>query len=166
MNQQVQKCGYCGKVGEPLVRDHVVPRSRGGSDNAVNIVMACAACNSSKSDKTPTEWLGDRVPAHIAEIESKVDRALKARFKRRDKKIGQKEFAFSLDDGKLGEIGEVIRRDRQFVEIEILNSMMFVCGVWWIDGEIKIVPIGKCRLFNDRTACMEEAHDLMRSFDK
>ena len=43
-------CFYCG---EPLSRrratkDHVVPRSRGGSDSHQNIVNACRVCNSEK----------------------------------------------------------------------------------------------------------------------
>lgn len=36
--------------------DHVVPRSRGGSDDAANLVTACARCNLSKYDRTPNEW--------------------------------------------------------------------------------------------------------------
>ena len=38
------------------VRDHVIPRSRGGSDNAENLVLSCNGCNSSKGARTPEEW--------------------------------------------------------------------------------------------------------------
>lgn len=58
-NQQ-GRCHYCGTQ---LVAscdghfDHVVPLARGGTDNADNIVFACRACNWSKHDRTPEEWL-------------------------------------------------------------------------------------------------------------
>lgn len=39
--------------------DHVLPRSRGGSDNLVNLVLSCVSCNSSKGKRTPGEWLYD-----------------------------------------------------------------------------------------------------------
>ena len=51
------KCYYCGvKVGDAYHADHVVPLSRGGSDGPENIVIACAKCNQSKSDRLPHEW--------------------------------------------------------------------------------------------------------------
>jgi hypothetical protein len=36
--------------------DHVFPRSRGGWDDAANVVAACASCNTSKGARTPSEW--------------------------------------------------------------------------------------------------------------
>ena len=36
--------------------DHVVPISRGGPHTFDNAVLACAACNLSKNDRTPEEW--------------------------------------------------------------------------------------------------------------
>lgn len=37
--------------------DHVLPRSRGGSNNLVNLVLACGNCNNRKGSKTPGEWV-------------------------------------------------------------------------------------------------------------
>ena len=51
-------CVYCGAPAE--TRDHVVPRSRGGSDDPANIVMACRSCNSTKGTRTPQEWADAR----------------------------------------------------------------------------------------------------------
>lgn len=51
------QCHYCGSENE-LTRDHVMPRSRGGTDDASNIVFACRSCNSAKGNRTPEEWLG------------------------------------------------------------------------------------------------------------
>lgn len=41
---------------EMLVREHMVPKSRGGSDKPENIVPACRKCNSTKGTKTVEEW--------------------------------------------------------------------------------------------------------------
>lgn len=48
-------CAYCGQSfgGRPFSRasiDHVVPRSRGGSNALSNLVLACKACNCAKAD--------------------------------------------------------------------------------------------------------------------
>lgn len=45
-------CRYCGsRPGSDLLEvDHLVPRSRGGSDNEINKVTACKTCNGRKSD--------------------------------------------------------------------------------------------------------------------
>lgn len=42
------RCRYCG--GNADGTDHVVPKSKGGSDAARNLVAVCRPCNSSKSD--------------------------------------------------------------------------------------------------------------------
>ena len=50
-------CMYCGHQypdGE-LTRDHIVPRSQGGSDNWTNVVAACKRCNTAKGGRTPEE---------------------------------------------------------------------------------------------------------------
>lgn len=44
-------CRYCGSRpgSENLEVDHVIPRSKGGSDNSCNLVAACVTCNRRKS---------------------------------------------------------------------------------------------------------------------
>jgi hypothetical protein len=49
------RCAYCGTHGKMTV-DHVVPLSRGGFDEASNIVPACTKCNSSKHARPVLEW--------------------------------------------------------------------------------------------------------------
>lgn len=52
-------CAYCGdgfKNEWDRHSDHMVPRSRGGSDRRHNRVYACRSCNSSKSRKTIPEF--------------------------------------------------------------------------------------------------------------
>ncbi len=51
------QCQYC--VRRPGVRelniDHVVPRSRGGTDTWENLVISCRSCNLKKGRRTPVE---------------------------------------------------------------------------------------------------------------
>lgn len=51
-------CAYCETKSGPFDIDHVLPWSRGGTNDLLNLVVACASCNRSKSDRTPEEWLG------------------------------------------------------------------------------------------------------------
>lgn len=50
-------CQYCHKKYDrsELTLDHVIPRSRGGTSNWTNIVLACVKCNMRKGDKLLTE---------------------------------------------------------------------------------------------------------------
>jgi len=50
-----ESCAYCGSK-QGLSQDHVVPISKGGMNNATNIVPACSSCNSSKSDHDMLTW--------------------------------------------------------------------------------------------------------------
>lgn len=51
-------CRYCGRdVDKKKVEvDHIVPKSRGGSNHPTNLVLCCRECNLSKGSKTPEEW--------------------------------------------------------------------------------------------------------------
>jgi len=54
-----QSCAYCSKrlTEGDTHRDHFVPFSRGGIDDASNIVPACGDCNRAKRDQMPDAWL-------------------------------------------------------------------------------------------------------------
>jgi len=57
--KQQGKCYWCGiKVKKHFEIDHIVPISRGGSNDPSNLAIACSYCNRSKGDKLPEEWLG------------------------------------------------------------------------------------------------------------
>jgi 5-methylcytosine-specific restriction endonuclease McrA len=51
-----QACYYCGSV-DHLVVDHLIPRVKGGPDEADNLIWACRACNSSKQGKDMLAWM-------------------------------------------------------------------------------------------------------------
>ncbi len=50
-------CLYCGKdfSESDLTRDHVVPISRGGQDDWMNVVSSCRRCNQRKGNKAAEE---------------------------------------------------------------------------------------------------------------
>lgn len=52
------RCVYCGgRSGDPVLNiDHVVPRSRGGTDRVSNLAIACRTCNEAKGALLPEEW--------------------------------------------------------------------------------------------------------------
>lgn len=51
-------CSYCGCQldSETATADHMIPLSRGGSNDIGNIAPACVSCNCRKKDKTPEEY--------------------------------------------------------------------------------------------------------------
>ena len=51
------RCLYCGEQfsRSDLTRDHVLPKSRGGTDRWENVVAACKRCNWQKDNRTPEE---------------------------------------------------------------------------------------------------------------
>jgi len=51
-----RRCAYCGASGLPLQIEHIVPKSRGGSDRATNLALACEGCNGRKGNRTATEF--------------------------------------------------------------------------------------------------------------
>jgi len=54
-----RRCAYCGKENVPLEVDHVVPKSRGGTDRVSNLTLACRECNQVKGNKLLEEWLDE-----------------------------------------------------------------------------------------------------------
>ena len=54
-------CQYCGrsqsefKFRECLTRDHLVPLSRGGTNDWTNVMTACSTCNTRKGNRLPEQ---------------------------------------------------------------------------------------------------------------
>jgi len=54
-------CQFCGRserelgFRECLTRDHIVPLSRGGTNDWTNVVTACSTCNTRKGNRLPQE---------------------------------------------------------------------------------------------------------------
>ena len=51
-----RRCSYCGASQIPLQLDHIVPRSRGGSNRPSNLALACEPCNIRKGSQTAIEF--------------------------------------------------------------------------------------------------------------
>jgi hypothetical protein len=51
-----ERCYYCNETVSNGHVDHLVPLSRGGSDDLSNLVWACPSCNAAKSDMTAKEF--------------------------------------------------------------------------------------------------------------
>lgn len=55
------RCQYCGrhmtefKPREALTRDHLVPLSRGGTNDWTNVITSCSPCNTRKGNRLPEE---------------------------------------------------------------------------------------------------------------
>ncbi|CDM65415.1 RNA-guided endonuclease IscB [Pyrinomonas methylaliphatogenes] len=65
-----RRCAYCGAEKVPLEIEHIVPKSRGGSDRVSNLSLACRPCNQAKGSRTAEEF------GH-AEVQAKAKPPLK-----------------------------------------------------------------------------------------
>ena len=50
------ECAYCGKKDVPLEVEHIIPKSRNGSDRISNLTIACVSCNRKKGKMTAAEF--------------------------------------------------------------------------------------------------------------
>jgi len=51
-----RECAYCGTTDTPLEIEHVVPRSRGGSNRVSSLTLSCHPCNAEKDSQTLTDF--------------------------------------------------------------------------------------------------------------
>jgi len=51
-----RKCAYCGKTDVPIQVEHIIPKSRGGTDRVSNLTLACKTCNVKKGNQTAEEF--------------------------------------------------------------------------------------------------------------
>jgi 5-methylcytosine-specific restriction endonuclease McrA len=54
---QKNTCYWCSKKLEKYEVDHIIPLTRGGTNDPSNLVIACPWCNNSKHNKLPHEWI-------------------------------------------------------------------------------------------------------------
>jgi len=62
-----RKCVYCGKTNVPLEIEHIIPKSRGGTDRVSNLTLACHECNQKKGNKTAAEFGFPEIQKHAKE---------------------------------------------------------------------------------------------------
>jgi 5-methylcytosine-specific restriction endonuclease McrA len=58
-----RRCIYCRKVvtKRDLTIDHLIPRAKGGTDDAENRVHCCLDCNHAKADLLPLQFVLSRI---------------------------------------------------------------------------------------------------------
>ncbi len=62
-----RQCAYCDIENVPLNLDHIVSRSRGGSDRVSNLTLACVPCNQAKG-RRPVEEVLAHDPKRLARV--------------------------------------------------------------------------------------------------
>jgi len=68
-------CAYCGAEKVSLQIEHVVPRSKGGSNRISNLTLSCRDCNERKGNRPVQEFLSGR-PAQLKKILGQLKRPL------------------------------------------------------------------------------------------
>lgn len=69
-------CAYCGAKNIKPEVEHIIPRSKGGSDRISNLTIACHDCNQKKDDKPIQEFLSKK-PSVLKAILAQAKRPLK-----------------------------------------------------------------------------------------
>jgi len=71
-----RKCAYCDAENVPLEVEHIVPRSRGGTNRAGNLTLACRPCNQKKGNQDVREFLVRR-PERLRQILAQARKSLR-----------------------------------------------------------------------------------------
>ncbi|MGK7946173.1 MAG: RNA-guided endonuclease IscB [Microcystaceae cyanobacterium] len=69
-------CQYCGAKNVPLQVEHIVPKSKGGSNRVSNLTLACEPCNRAKGNQDIQDFLLDK-PDLLARIIKQAKAPLK-----------------------------------------------------------------------------------------
>ncbi|MGK0288750.1 MAG: 5-methylcytosine-specific restriction endonuclease McrA [bacterium] len=69
-------CAYCGKKGTSLEVEHIVSKSKGGTDRDSNLTLACTPCNKKKGNRPIKEFLKDK-PEVLKKIQPQIKESLK-----------------------------------------------------------------------------------------
>lgn len=129
------QCVYCGEPGTDveLEIDHIIPVSKGGSNNFSNLVTACRKCNRAKSDgEAPVK------PSSKNE---------------RQGVNGLYVHTFN-DDGKVHWQGQIIGQEEDLVLIQLFS---------WLDGRpTKVKPMPKEDLWDDTKCTVYSDMDEMK----
>lgn len=69
-------CVYCGAKNTPLEVEHIVPRSKGGSNRVSNLTIACVPCNQAKSSLDVKDFLAEK-PSLLKQVLTSAKSPLK-----------------------------------------------------------------------------------------
>ncbi|MHA1967369.1 MAG: RNA-guided endonuclease IscB [Candidatus Hodarchaeales archaeon] len=71
------QCAYCKKANIPLEIEHIIPKSRGGTNRVDNLTVACHCCNLKKGNKLASEC-SPRLRKQITVIKKRACKSFKA----------------------------------------------------------------------------------------
>lgn len=66
LEKHKRKCFYCGKAVSDFEVEHMLPKSRGGSNRIDNLTLSCHDCNEKKGTLTAEEFIQQTLPAKKA----------------------------------------------------------------------------------------------------
>ena len=69
-------CVYCDAKNVPLEVEHIVPKSKGGSNRISNLTLACRSCNEAKSNQDIKDFLSGK-PSLVKRILTQAKQPLK-----------------------------------------------------------------------------------------
>jgi len=70
-----RKCAYCNAENVPLEVEHILPKSKGGSNRVSNLTIACRECNLLKGNRAIEEFLAQK-PNLLKSILSQTKKSL------------------------------------------------------------------------------------------
>jgi len=150
-----RQCAYCGAEEVPLEVEHIVPRSRGGSNRVSNLTLACQPCNERKGKQTaaefgyPTIQAQARTPlkdaAHVSTLKTAVVQRLRAIF-------GTDKVAVSYGYETKYKRTRVLGLPKSHTNdaVAIACVMGEVVEPSTVTHVLRCVPRGKYRLFNGK----------------
>lgn len=72
-----RKCAYCDVKDVPLEREHIVPKSLGGTNRIDNLTLACRPCNEEKGALLPDEIPNERLQKKVRQAMRDAKKPLK-----------------------------------------------------------------------------------------
>ena len=116
-------CAYCGEKGDTV--DHIIPKSKGGSDDPENLVCSCTMCNLQKTNNDLLKFLNDQlILGRKVDIDSVTSNPKLNRYVAYDESLGKfvplSRVSHALDKNRLdknknrldkkGDMGETISK--------------------------------------------------------
>lgn len=76
LNKFNRTCAYCDAQNMPLEVEHIVPKSKGGTNRVSNLALACSKCNDKKDNLSIEQFLA-KDPKRLAKILAQAKAPLK-----------------------------------------------------------------------------------------
>jgi hypothetical protein len=127
--------------------DHIVPKSKGGTNRQINLIVMCNKCNSEKTDKDPIQWLNSLDP----EIRKRVEKHVLSAVEFHSETIGKNICDHCIRDisskKKIDPYARnAVRRVNSLLKKDITNFFVKLLVFWMV-----IVPLTLFRMIMKST---------------